>query len=123
MTYLERIAAGYEPKWGVYDDSDGTWETLNGDWVKSPIAGTRVVLEGPSDIDSDYNDSIRPRRFWVRKKKQPLGRFANGAYHDHVGSIDESMEAAAQAVVSEVAKRLRFKGLYDEAREVERIAK
>ncbi len=122
MTYQERIAAGYEPKWGVYDDSNGTWWTTDG-WRAKPAAGTR---SSPRDAWNYQAQQTRPRRYWVRTKSkpatEPLGQIANEAYQEP-GGRDESWEKAAQAVVAEIAKRLRLEGLYANAKDVERVAK
>ncbi len=126
MTYSERIAAGYEPKWGVYDDSDGTWLCENGDWLPNPEPGTRDAPDWNEMVAEQWFDGVRPRRYWVRTKSkpatEPLGQIANEAYQEP-GGRDESWERAAQAVVAEVAKRLRLEGLYANAKDVERVAR
>lgn len=111
-TYQEMVDAGWTARWGVYDDQDGTWLVGDDDWSGAPEPGTRTNLEqwsfrGPPD-------QTRPRRYWSRKKVKPaektFGQIACVAYFDYDGNAVQSMDAAAYAILKEVARRLGADG-------------
>lgn len=124
MNYAERIAAGWKPKWGLYNDRSGMWFASNGTWEKCPTKRYGQDMDGAAvDAREAGNDDMRPRRYWVKPKAKPsLGQIADAAFNT-TGSYADSWEKAAQAVAAELVRRMEKLGLPASAKKLRALAK
>lgn len=78
MTREERIAAGWQECWGLYDMADDTWWGVTRDdvgWFSPNHAGLKRRALTRTDAKRDAvgsNDSVIARRFWRRTKPRKL---------------------------------------------------
>ncbi len=129
MNYAERIAAGWKPKWGLYNDTTGMWYTSNACWVTHPTVRYGKDLDDAVVDAVKIGGDVRPRRYWVKPKAKPatksLGKIAQAVYFEFYSDSDPSpmWEKAAQAVASELVRRMRAVGLNGSADVLDKLAK